>query len=190
MLDQLYCKESIQYIGNQRFKCPDGTIYQGKGISRYLYGPKKIKPTEAMSEGIKVHKQIETKNNSSLASNNILQWYDQNLKEYKSEVFVASTIFGVPLIGYIDTIGYTKDDKLVIIDNKITRIPESQHKGKTKWYQQLVSYAIHLYNMTGILPDKTIILACNPDTGDLNTVELSVKDYSQVLMTLKKVLNK
>jgi len=187
MLKLLCSKDKVTYTGNYSYLLPNGETYSGRGISTYLYEPRKTK-TKAMKRGINVHELIEKGDRSHIASNAILDWYNSNLTEWKSEVFVGSTVYNRDLIGYIDTIGYNKAGELVIIDNKITQLPEKLHETKTRWFQQLVSYVQHIYNMTGVLADKAIILACNPDTGKLNVVELGVADYSQILMTLKTVL--
>ena len=185
MLDTLYTKEQVKYLGEGVYELPNGATIEGIGISRLLY--KKRTKTAKMQRGTDVHKMIENCDRSHPASKAILDWYQQNLFVYRNEIFVASEIDRISLIGYIDTIGYDKKGNLVIIDNKITELPISMVQSKTKWFQQLVSYVLHIYDMTGELATRAIILACSPD-GVLTPVELGIRDYSQIQMSIRSII--
>ena len=185
MLDTLYTKEQVKYLGEGVYELPNGATIEGIGISRLLY--KKRTKTDKMQRGIDVHTLIENGDRSHPASKAILDWYQQNLFVYRNEIFVASEIDRISLIGYIDTIGYDKKGNLVIIDNKITELPISMVQSKTKWFQQLVSYVLHIYDMTGELATRAIILACSPD-GVLTPVELGIRDYSQIQMSIRSII--
>lgn len=187
LLNSLYEKNQIKYT-DKKYQLPNGTLYEGKGISSYLY-EKRLK-TDAMKLGINIHKLIEENDDSHIASATILEWYDLHLSEYKSEVFVASEIEHKSLIGYVDTLGLTYKGEYILIDNKITELPFSQQEGRSRWFVQAYSYVQHIYNMTGVLIPEIAILACHPKTGDLNIHIKTTSDYSQLSMVLKSYLTK
>lgn len=191
MLDSLYTKDQVKYLKSiKTYVLPDESTCQGVGISRYLYTGKVNKNSKPVKTGINVHKLIENNDRSHVASNSILNWYDDNLTGYKQEAFCHGELYGESIVGYIDTIGYNRYNELVIIDNKITSKPIEICKNNIKWSQQLVSYVLLIHQMTGELASKCIVLACHPETGKLNSIEIGLSEYSQIQMSLKALLTK
>ena len=187
MIKTLYTRSEIKYKGDCIYELPNGKTIEGVGISKFLY--EKRSKTAAMRQGINVHEQIENNLRDSQPAATVLDWMDENLKERKTEVFVYGEQQGKSLIGFVDCIGTTKEDELVLIDVKTTRKPLSMQEGSTKWFVQCMSYILSLYSMTGVLVPSLVILAINPDTCELTVHTKRIADYSQLSIVLKSYLS-
>lgn len=170
--DIAYCKTKKGWpIGDK--------LVKGKGVSRFLYGYKKLNDSAKIyaRQGTEYHAELETGNIISQQAQAASDWLrGGDFKAVHKEVFMHGKLFGINAVAFADLLVQDAEGNWILADYKFSLKPKSQWPHA--WGAQLVLEAMLMRQMYGIAINQAVVAIVHTKTCIVQDWLIGKQDFA------------